>query len=199
MEQKSPVANPLGQKPWLDDDPARPNPAYFEHVDHLVDFANRKGLVLAMLPTWGYYVKETPVAQREERPRVRPLARRALQERAERRLGERRRPHAHRLRGRLPRARPRPARGGRRRPPHHVPPLRLALLGPVLPRRGLARLRHDRDLDRVVEDPPRRRPPTRSAPRASPSSSAKAPTRTAPSTRRARSRRSSSGARPGGR
>ena len=61
MEQKTPMANALGQKPWLDDDPARPNPAYFEHVDHLVDFANKKGLVLAMLPTWGFYVKESPV------------------------------------------------------------------------------------------------------------------------------------------
>jgi hypothetical protein len=61
MEQKSPVANPLGQKPWLDDDPARPNPAYFEHVDHLVDYADRQGLVLAMLPTWGFYVKEAPL------------------------------------------------------------------------------------------------------------------------------------------
>jgi hypothetical protein len=60
-EEKSPVANPLGQKPWLEDDPSRPNPAYFEHVDHLVDFANRQGLVLAMLPTWGFYVKEQPL------------------------------------------------------------------------------------------------------------------------------------------
>ncbi len=61
FEQKTPMANALGHKPWIDDDPARPNPAYFEHVDHLVDFANRQGLVLAMLPTWGYYVKESPV------------------------------------------------------------------------------------------------------------------------------------------
>jgi len=61
MEQKTPMANALGQKPWLDDDPARPNPAYFEHVDHLVEVANQKGLVLAMLPTWGFYVKESPV------------------------------------------------------------------------------------------------------------------------------------------
>ena len=41
--------------------PTKPNPAYFEHVDHLVDYANSKGLVLAMLPTWGYYVKEVRV------------------------------------------------------------------------------------------------------------------------------------------
>jgi hypothetical protein len=61
MEHKTPMANALGQKPWLDDDPARPNPAYFEHVDRLVEFANHEGLVLAMLPTWGFYVKESPV------------------------------------------------------------------------------------------------------------------------------------------
>jgi hypothetical protein len=61
MEQKTPMANALGQKPWLNDDPSTPNPAYFEHVDHLVEFANRQGLVLAMLPTWGFYVKESPV------------------------------------------------------------------------------------------------------------------------------------------
>src|SRR4030042_6179872 len=46
MEQKPPIANALGQKPWIDDDPARPNPAYFEHVDHLVQYADRQGLVL---------------------------------------------------------------------------------------------------------------------------------------------------------
>jgi len=58
MEEKTPIANALGEVPWTGGDPARPNPAYFEHVDHVVDYANRQGLVLAMLPTWGYYVKE---------------------------------------------------------------------------------------------------------------------------------------------
>ena len=61
MEEKLPVANPQGQTPWLDGDPTRPNPAYFEYVDHLVEYADSKGLVLAMLPTWGYYVKEVSV------------------------------------------------------------------------------------------------------------------------------------------
>ena len=42
--------------PWLDGDPAQPNEAYFAHVDHLVEYAKKRGLVLAMLPTWGYYV-----------------------------------------------------------------------------------------------------------------------------------------------
>jgi hypothetical protein len=58
MEEKTPIANAFGEVPWIDGDPARPNPAYFENVDHVVDYANRQGLVLAMLPTWGYYVKE---------------------------------------------------------------------------------------------------------------------------------------------
>src|SRR5262249_56024436 len=40
MEEKLPVANALGQRPWFDGDPAKPNPAYFEHVDHLLEFAN---------------------------------------------------------------------------------------------------------------------------------------------------------------
>ena len=109
MEQKSPVANPQGHKPWIDDDPGRPNPAYFEYVDHLVDYANRQGLVLAMLPTWGYYVKETPLLNASNARAYGTLARRALQERPERRLGQRRRSHPDRLRGRLPRARPGPA------------------------------------------------------------------------------------------
>ena len=61
FEAKAPLANANGDTPWLGDDPARPNDAYFRHVDDLVDFANRQGLVLAMLPTWGYYVNDTPV------------------------------------------------------------------------------------------------------------------------------------------
>jgi hypothetical protein len=58
-ESKVPMANALGDKPWLNDNPATPNDAYFRHVDSLVEFANREGLVLAMLPTWGFYVNDT--------------------------------------------------------------------------------------------------------------------------------------------
>ena len=61
FEDKVPLANANGDKPWLNDDPRTPNDAYFRHVDALVDFANRQGLVLAMLPTWGYYVNDRPV------------------------------------------------------------------------------------------------------------------------------------------
>jgi hypothetical protein len=53
---KFPMANVFGQKVWSNDDPSTPNEAFFKHVDHLVDFANRQGLVLAILPTWGFYV-----------------------------------------------------------------------------------------------------------------------------------------------
>jgi hypothetical protein len=60
-EAQVPLANANGDKPWLNDDPATPNDAYFRHVDRVVEFANRKGLVLAMLPTWGYYVNDKPL------------------------------------------------------------------------------------------------------------------------------------------
>jgi len=60
FEGKTPLANANGDKPWLDDDASTPNDAYFRHVDALVEFANQHGLVLAMLPTWGYYVSDVP-------------------------------------------------------------------------------------------------------------------------------------------
>jgi hypothetical protein len=58
FESRVPMANAAGEKPWLNDDPTTPNDAYFREVDHLVDFANQHGLILAMLPTWGYYVND---------------------------------------------------------------------------------------------------------------------------------------------
>jgi hypothetical protein len=47
------IPNPYGQRPLSDDDPRKPNPAYFEHVDWIVARANALGLVIALLPTWG--------------------------------------------------------------------------------------------------------------------------------------------------
>jgi len=44
--------NANGDKPLIDNDPARPNEAYFKHVDWIVATANRKGLYIGMLPTW---------------------------------------------------------------------------------------------------------------------------------------------------
>jgi len=64
FEDAMPGPNALGERPWLGG-PDRPNDAYFQHVDHLVDYAARQGLVLAMLPTWGYYVNYTAVLNPE--------------------------------------------------------------------------------------------------------------------------------------
>jgi hypothetical protein len=45
--------NAYGEIPLFDNDPARPNEKYFEHVDFIVDEAEKLGLVIGMLPTWG--------------------------------------------------------------------------------------------------------------------------------------------------
>ncbi len=45
--------NPYEARPLHDNDPARPNEAYFEHVDWVVNKAASLGLVVGMLPTWG--------------------------------------------------------------------------------------------------------------------------------------------------
>jgi len=47
------VPNPYGDLPLLDGDPARPNEAYFRHVDYVVNKAEELGLFVGMLPTWG--------------------------------------------------------------------------------------------------------------------------------------------------
>ena len=58
FERPTPGPNAYGQIPWLDENPATPNPVYFENVDDLVELAAGLGLILAMLPTWGYYVND---------------------------------------------------------------------------------------------------------------------------------------------
>ncbi len=45
--------NAYGDFPLYDNDPARPNEAYFRHVDAVVDSAAALGLFVGMLPTWG--------------------------------------------------------------------------------------------------------------------------------------------------
>ncbi len=45
--------NMNGDTPLIDDDPARPNEAYFAHVDAVVARAAALGLHIGMLPTWG--------------------------------------------------------------------------------------------------------------------------------------------------
>ncbi|HET60141.1 MAG TPA: DUF4038 domain-containing protein [Chloroflexi bacterium] len=45
--------NPAGHRPLIDNDPTRPNQAYFEDVDWIVNRAAELGLFIGMLPTWG--------------------------------------------------------------------------------------------------------------------------------------------------
>lgn len=45
--------NANGDLPLIDDDPTKPNEAYFSHVDDIVNTAEELGLVMGMLPTWG--------------------------------------------------------------------------------------------------------------------------------------------------
>lgn len=47
------VPNPYGDKALTNNDPARPNEAYFKHVDYIIDKADSYGLTIAFLPTWG--------------------------------------------------------------------------------------------------------------------------------------------------
>ena len=45
--------NAYGDYALVDDDPTRPNEAYFGHVDFIVNLAAEKGLYIGLLPTWG--------------------------------------------------------------------------------------------------------------------------------------------------
>ncbi len=43
----------LGERPFLDNDPRRPNAAYFKRVKEIVDEAGSQGLYVALVPIWG--------------------------------------------------------------------------------------------------------------------------------------------------
>lgn len=45
--------NPYGHVPLKNNDPTKPNEAYFQHVDYIVNKAEELGLYIGMLPTWG--------------------------------------------------------------------------------------------------------------------------------------------------
>jgi len=47
------VPNANGDKPLIDNDPTKPNEAYFKHIDFIIDKAASTGLTIAFLPTWG--------------------------------------------------------------------------------------------------------------------------------------------------
>lgn len=64
FETPLPGPNYAGDPPWLGG-PEHPNEAYFQNVDDLVRCAAAHGLILAMLPTWGYYVNDVQVLNPE--------------------------------------------------------------------------------------------------------------------------------------
>jgi hypothetical protein len=45
--------NPYDHLPLKDRDPTNPNEDYFKHVDYVVNQAEKRGLMIGMLPTWG--------------------------------------------------------------------------------------------------------------------------------------------------
>jgi len=45
--------NANGDRPLINNDPTKPNDAYFKHVDFIVNTAEEKGIYIGMLPTWG--------------------------------------------------------------------------------------------------------------------------------------------------
>lgn len=47
------VPNANGDLPLIGNDPLQPSEAYFRHVDAVIEMAERKGLTMALLPTWG--------------------------------------------------------------------------------------------------------------------------------------------------
>lgn len=45
--------NAYGDTPLMNDDPAKPNEAYFKHTDYIIDKAASYNLNIGLLPTWG--------------------------------------------------------------------------------------------------------------------------------------------------
>lgn len=52
--------NPHGNLPFIDNDPMRPNPDYFEHADWIIERAQHHGMRVALFPTWGGPVIGSP-------------------------------------------------------------------------------------------------------------------------------------------
>ena len=47
------VGNAYGEIPLINDDPAKPNEKYFQHVDYIIDKAAAYNISIGLLPTWG--------------------------------------------------------------------------------------------------------------------------------------------------
>jgi hypothetical protein len=50
----------LGEPPFIDRDPARPNDAFFKNVDYVVNRANERGLVVGLVTSKSWHVTKTP-------------------------------------------------------------------------------------------------------------------------------------------
>ncbi|HEY7118860.1 MAG TPA: DUF4038 domain-containing protein [Tepidisphaeraceae bacterium] len=50
--------NPYGQAPLVNNDANRPNDAYFDHIDYIIDDAAKYGITVALMPTWGRNVAD---------------------------------------------------------------------------------------------------------------------------------------------
>ena len=51
--------NRNGDLPLIDNDITKPNEPYWSYVDQVVEMAWSKGLRVAFVPAWGYYVHVT--------------------------------------------------------------------------------------------------------------------------------------------
>jgi hypothetical protein len=47
------TGNAYGQFPFLDEDPSRPNPDYFEFIHKVLSLAQSRGIFMALVPIWG--------------------------------------------------------------------------------------------------------------------------------------------------
>lgn len=50
------LANAAGVAPFIDDDPARPNDAYFDHAEAVIDLIAAHGMRVGLVPMWGELV-----------------------------------------------------------------------------------------------------------------------------------------------
>jgi hypothetical protein len=50
----------LGESPFIDRDPTKPNPAYFQNMDYVINRANELGLVMGLVTAKSWHVNKTP-------------------------------------------------------------------------------------------------------------------------------------------
>jgi hypothetical protein len=63
------VANLYGHVPLVDRDPTKPNDAFFQNVDYVVDRANELGLLMGLVVTFGEHVKRVKLDEQIFDPR----------------------------------------------------------------------------------------------------------------------------------